>query len=107
MNRPGENTHELNWYGLRKMGYGPESIPLTGDRTRDQIAIESICFRIWHTEEEGGLGRFGHFKAYVDLLWNSPESGSMKRCIWNPWANRMFRKMCVEPELGIAGPDIS
>ena len=104
MNRPAENPHELNWYGLRKMGYGPESIPLTGDRTRDQIAIESICFRIGHTEEEGGLGRFGHFKAYVDLLWNNPESGSMKRCIWNPWANRMFRKMCVEPELGIAGP---
>lgn len=94
----------LNWYGLKSLGYDETVIPSTGDRTRDQLAIETIAFRIGHATFEGGLGRFGHFKNYVDGLWNNPESGSMKRCIWNPWANRMFHKMCEERELGIAGP---
>lgn len=94
----------LNWHNLRAFGYDDTVIPLTGDRTKDQVTIESLCYRISHSEEEGGMGRFGHFKNYVDLLWNNPESGSMKRCIWNTWANRMFRKMCEESELSIAGP---
>lgn len=93
----------LNWYGLKALGYDESVIPLTGDRTRDQVTIESLAFRIGHKQEEGGLGRFGHFKEYVDRLWNNPESGSMKRCIWNSWSNKMFHKMCEEPELGIAG----
>lgn len=93
----------LNYYGLKRLGFGEDYFQLTGDPTRDQIQIESLCFRISHEEHEGGMGRFGHFKNYVDLTWNNPKSGSMKRCIWNPWANRMFRKMCEEQELGIAG----
>lgn len=97
-------TPSLEWYGLRALGYDETCIPLTGDVTKDQITIEAICFRIGHTEAEGGRGRFGHFKNYVDLLWNNPNSGSLKRCVWNPWANRMFKKMCEETELGIAGP---
>lgn len=94
----------VNWYGLKRLGYDESVIEMTGDYVRDQIAIETICFRIGLKHEEGGLGRFGHFKNYVDLLWNNPDSGSMKRCVWNPWANRMFLKMCEEREVGIAGP---
>jgi len=56
-----------------------------------------------HAEHEGGLGAFGHFKNYVDLLWNNPDSGSQKRFVWNPWANRMLRKAFDNQELG-AGP---
>lgn len=94
---------KLNLYGLPKLGFSEESLGLTGNPLVDQIAIESLCLRIEHAEHEGGLGPFGHFKNYVDLLWNNPESGSMKRCIWNPWANRMFRYMLSERELSIAG----
>lgn len=93
----------LRWYGLKKLGFGEDYFNLTGDDTRDQIQIEALAFRISHQQHEGGLGRFGHFQQYVDLLWNNPDSGSMKRCIWNPWANRMFNKMCEETELGVAG----
>lgn len=95
---------DLNFYGLRKLGYDEASIGVTGNMLADQIAIEAMCIRIKHAEHEGGMGAFGHFKNYVDLLWNNPDSGSMKRCIWNPWANKMFRKMLECNELGIAGP---
>jgi hypothetical protein len=94
---------DVNLYGLRKFGFDEEALGLTGNVLEDQIAIEATCIRIEHKEHEGGLGVFGHFKNYVDLLWNNPDSGSMKRCIWNPWANKMFRKMLTERELSIAG----
>jgi len=93
----------LTWYGLRKLGFDEESLGMTGNMLSDQVAIEALCIRIQHAEHEGGLGSFGHFKNYVDLLWNNPDSGSMKRCVWNPWANRMFRKMLECEELSIAG----
>jgi hypothetical protein len=93
----------LNWYGLRKLGFDEEALGLSGNLLSDQVAIEALCLRIEHAEHEGGLGPFGHFKNYVDLLWNNPDSGSMKRCVWNPWANRMFRKMLECSELSIAG----
>ena len=95
---------DLVWYGLKRLGFDETAVPLSGNRTKDQLAIETIAFRIAHAEHEGGLGRFGHFKQIVDLTWNNPDSGSQKRCVWNAWANRMFRKMCEERELGIAGP---
>lgn len=100
---PAPDQPPLQWYGLQRLGFGEDYFQLTGDRTRDQIQIEALCFRIGHEEHEGGLGRFNHFQRYVDLTWNNPASGSMKRCIWNPWANQMFRKMCEEPELCVAG----
>ena len=101
---PKTPTPELDFYGLKKLGYDETNLPLSGDLKRDQLLIESLCFRIGHKSEEGGMGRFGHMKNYVDSLWNAPDSSSMKRCIWNPWANRMFIKMCEEPDLVIAGP---
>ena len=94
----------LEWYGLRKLGFDEESLGLTGNILADQVAIEALCIRIEHAEHEGGRGTFGHFKNYVDLVWNNADSGGMKRCVWNPWANRMFRKMLECNELSIAGP---
>jgi hypothetical protein len=99
-----DSEPDLVWYGLKRLGFDETAIPLSGNRTKDQLAIETVAFRIAHAEHEGGLGRFGHFKQIVDLTWNNPDSGSQKRCVWNAWANKMFRKMCEERELGIAGP---
>lgn len=93
----------LNWYGLNEFGYDSTCIPLTGDRDKDQLTIEGICFRISHAEHEGGLGRAGHFKQIVDLLWNNPNADSRKRYTWGPWGERMIAEMCECEELGVAG----
>jgi hypothetical protein len=98
------DDRELNWYGLKKFGYDSTCIPLTGDPAKDQLTIETIAYRIGHKEEEGGLGKFGHMRAGIDLLWNRPESSSMVKFIWNSWANKMLFKACEEKELGVAGP---
>lgn len=98
----------LNWYGLPALGYGPGSLPLTGVRTTDQLLIESICHRIALQPHEGGLGAFGHFMNYVNLLWNNPELKSAKRYVPNAWGDRMLEEACGEftprPQLGVAGP---
>ncbi len=93
----------LETYGLAALGYA-DAIPMTGDYTRDQLAVEMLCYRISHRRSEGGLDRFGHMKRGIDLLWNNPENSSQKKFIWNPWAEKMLREMCECDELGIAGP---
>jgi hypothetical protein len=93
----------LNWYGLKAFGIDETSLPVTGDIRQSQLMIESVCFRISHAEYEGGLGRFGHFRNIVELLWNSPESTSFKKYKWSPWGERMIREMCEEAELAVAG----
>ena len=94
----------LNWYGLKSLGYDESCVPLTGDFKKDQLAIHMLCYRIGHTPQFGGLGKFGHMKEGVDLLWNDPDSGSMIRFVWNTWANKMLIKACEEEELCVAGP---
>lgn len=94
----------LNWYGLKRLGYDESCIPLTGDYKKDQLAIHMLCYRIGLKPEEGGLGKFGHMKEGVDLMWNDPDSGSMIRFVWNTWANKMLIKACEEDELCVAGP---
>lgn len=97
-------SEPLNWYGLKKLGYDESCIPLTGNYKKDQLALHMLCYRIGHTPEFGGLGKFGHMKEGVDLMWNDPESGSMVRFVWNTWANKMLIKACEEDELCVAGP---
>jgi hypothetical protein len=90
-----------NFYGLEALGY--EVTGLKGVWLADQLDIEALCFRINHTRAEGGLGRFHHFKRYVDLLWNNEELECQKRFIWNPWSEKMLRKACEVNELSVAG----
>lgn len=92
---------ELNFYGLQRLGF--DEIPLADNWIDAQRQIESICFRIGHRVEEGGLGKFQHFKNYVDLTWNHPARKSNKIFVWNEWSERPLRKFCVEQEVGIAG----
>jgi len=96
-------TKELEWYGLKTLKYG-KSIPITGHWLADQLRIECIAFRIAHMHCDGGLGKFGHFRRIVDLLWNNKDQPSPKRFIWNSWAEKMLRKACECDELGVAGP---
>ena len=63
--------------------------------------IELHCFKLKHSEEDGGLGQFGHFKNVVDMLWNRPDSPL--NFSWNPWSVRMIEEACVNKNLAVAG----
>ena len=96
-------TGKVETYELEKLGF---DFPDTGNWLRDQLEVEMFCFRIGHTREFGGRGKFGHFKRIVDLLWNNPDLECPKRFVWNPWAEKMLRKACQAgcEKLGVAGP---
>lgn len=96
-----EPNPPLNFYGLEDLGY--EVTGMSGNWLANQLDIEALCFRINHVEEDGGLGKFGHFKRYVDLLWNNPALECQKRFIWNPWAEKMLRAACENKSLSVAG----
>lgn len=93
----------LNFYGLERLDY-KNGIPLTGDRDEDQILIEGICFRIGHKPREGGLGKFEHFKNYVDLVWNNVRRPVSQRFVWCRESEKILRECCTRAELGVAGP---
>lgn len=99
--KPLESPKEvLNTYGLPALGYeGLDS----GNWLQDQLLIEAMCFRIGLRPDEGGLGKFQHFKNYVDLLWNNPDLGGSKRAVWNPWTDKMLEEACHEDFLGVGG----
>ena len=80
--------------GVRR--YGKLFPPGTNDLT-----IELHCFLHGHSEERGGLGKYGHFKNVVDMIWNRP--GSPKPFIWTEWAEDMFREACENKYLAVAG----
>jgi len=75
----------------------------TGDETADQLACECFAFRTGRTIEQGGLGKFLHFKHIVDLLWNNPELGCNKRFVWNEWAEGIFRDLCDNKYYALSG----
>lgn len=95
---------QLNWYGLPAIGYDEYLRPqLSGNILTDQFAIESWCYRMGMTRAEGGLGKFGHFKQIVDLLWNNEDLASRKRFVWNAWAEKILHLCCEHDELCVAG----
>lgn len=91
---------EVEFYGLASLGYA-DAIPLSGDYHRDQLAIERFAFRIGHSPAEGGLGKFEHFRNFIDLVYN--RAGSYKKFIWHDWSDWFIRKCCEELEVGAAG----
>lgn len=67
------------------------------------VAVEKACYMRNHTEDKGGLGRPGHFKNFVDLIWNNPDVKSPKQFIWNPWAEEFFDAACKNKYIAVAG----
>lgn len=53
---------------------------------RDEFTLHQIAFHRNMTEEKGGLGRFGHFKAISDFMCPS--------VIWNQWTERAIQSLC-------------
>lgn len=88
--------------GKKREFYGV-MLPDTGNLFIDQLNAEFGMFAMGRTEEQGGLGKYGHFMNIVEMLWNNPDIGCKKQYIHNPWAERFFRAACEERYLGVAG----
>lgn len=58
-------------------------------RTND-LEIELYCYKVGRSRKIGGLGKWGHFKNFVDMTWNN-QAVSNVPFIWNPWAERMIK----------------
>jgi len=67
------------------------------------IYVEKMCYMRNHSVDKGGLGRAGHFKKFVDLIWNNPEVKSPKQFIWNPWAEEFIDVACKNAYIAVAG----
>lgn len=65
------------------------------------LTIELACFREGITPEEGGLGKAGHARNAIDLLFNREDS--IKRFTWHPWAEIMLDRACQHKYLSVAG----
>lgn len=65
------------------------------------LTVELYAFRHGITLEQGGLGKFQHFKNIVDLLWNRPNSP--RKFIWSPEATEMIEAACENNYLAVAG----
>lgn len=69
------------------------------------LDIELWCFRNAHPPEEGGLGKAGHFRNIVDMLWNREDS--MRKFIWHPWAEWALERLCEHDSVAFAGSSSS
>lgn len=86
----------LNYYNL-------EFPNPSGDEELDQRHLECVAFRYGLTPEQGGLGKFQHFKNIVDGLWNNPKYNSLKRHVWNSWSDWMLHNLCDHNWVAISG----
>lgn len=86
----------------RKNSPVPRKYELDWPDEFDDLNIELKCFRYGHKEEEGGLGKAGHFWRIVELLWG--KKNKRKHFQIHPWAEAMIAQACQWQYLGIAGP---
>lgn len=71
------------------------------------VTIELIAFRENYGPERGGIGKFGHFRRVIELLWPYDKKKNKNGFQWNPWAERIFEAACHWNYLGISGPKSS
>ena len=62
----------------------------------DQLQIELYHFRQKTSEEEGGLGRLGHYQNIVKILW--PD------LVYTEWTHRMQEGLCRDGSVIFTGP---
>lgn len=80
---------------------------------------ELHCFARNWTEDQGGLGRYGHLRNAIDFIWNLPRALECERrkivydpeihaaFIWNEWTEQMMNAFCEEREVVVTGPGSS
>tara|TARA_B110000438_G_scaffold62609_2_gene63089 strand:+ start:3995 stop:5632 length:1638 start_codon:yes stop_codon:yes gene_type:complete len=59
------------------------------------LELELYCFREGRSLASGGLGKFGHLKKAVNLVW--------PKTVWNPWLERQLESLCEYQWLGWTG----
>jgi hypothetical protein len=57
----------------------------------NDLEIELYCYKIGRPKRLGGLGKFGHFKQFVDMTWNNPQISPNRQFVWNDWSERMIK----------------
>ena len=72
-----------------------EKYGLVFDRKISPLELELFAFRENLTTEDGGLGRFEHFKRATALIWPDLQ--------WNPWLERQIESLCQHQWVSWAG----
>ena len=72
-----------------------------------KLEIELLCFKWGLRPEQGGLGKFQHFKNVVDILWPYHKTRNKNGFCWHPWAERMIQAACEQDYLAVSGPKSS
>lgn len=77
--------------------YGHEwpSVEWNIDPEEARIAIELEAFKIGLSEEDGGLGPYGHFRNIVETFWPSFE--------WHRWSEWQAKRICETRVTGFTG----
>ena len=86
--------------GIRNLGpirrYGKTWAPgMSG------LDVELYCFREGLSVADGGLGKEGHFRNVVNLLWGS--GNRRKKFAFHPWADKMLEGACSTNYLAVGG----
>lgn len=63
--------------------------------------IELFCFKQGRTPDQGGLGKFEHFKNATDLLLNTGKS--TRNFVWTPEAEDIIWEACENKYLAVGG----
>ena len=50
------------------------------------LALEQYCFRVGMKSEDGGMGKYLHFRNYAAMLFPNR--------IWHEWSEDRFRVLC-------------
>jgi len=79
---------EINTYGLRLK-------PNVLDAANAQLLIELECFKSGRTHEQGGLGKYAHFRNVCKFLWPNLQ--------WHPWMEWSCRSLCENETNAFAG----
>lgn len=82
-------TGKLETYGLEV----PEGV--------EQPTIE---LRAFAEGAPNGIGRYGHMRNAIDLIWNSYVGNTF---IWNDWTEWMMREFCERKWVTVSGPAAS
>lgn len=73
------------------------------------LDIELVCFRQGLTEQDGGLGKYGHLRRIIECLWpvHTARGKTKSGFEFHPWAEQMLQAACDHQYLAVSGPKSS
>lgn len=72
-------------------------------RRMNDLEIELYCYKIGRHRAKGGLGKWGHFKNFVDMTWNNPQVSPNVNFVWNDWNEQMIKSAIRNKQVAWAG----